>query len=130
MADSLVPRDPPRILIIDDDPRIRQLLRATLESAGYSVLEADEGGQGLVMAARERCALAIVDLFMPGKEGLETIVAARRTMPTLKLIAISGGSADGNLLAVAESFGANRTIEKPFELTHLLHLVAELVPTP
>mgnify|MGYP000913351089 CR=1 FL=1 len=120
----------PRILIIDDDPRIRQLLRAALEDAGYLVLEAEEGGHGLAVAAQEDCAVAIVDLFMPGKEGLETILAARRTLPALKLIAISGGSADGNMLAVAESFGAHRTIDKPFELTHLLNLVAELLPLP
>ena len=81
-----------RILVIDDDPDIRRLLRLALEDAGYDVREAQEGDDGLAIARQERCALAIVDLFMPGKEGLETILALRREMPQIKLIAMSGGS--------------------------------------
>ncbi len=77
-----------RILVIDDEPDIRRLLRLALEEAGYEVWEAQEGEDGLAIARQKECDLAIVDLFMPGKEGLETILALRRDMPQIKLIAM------------------------------------------
>ena len=120
---------PHTILVIDDDPDIRELLRATLEEAGYAVRESHEGGHGLSMAKQERCALAIVDLFMPGKEGLETILALRREIPTMKLIAMSGGSGHTDMLSAATVFGADLTIHKPFDLNQLLHSIATLIET-
>lgn len=121
---------PPTILVIDDEADIRGLLRLALEEAGYLVREACEGEEGLAMAKRESCALAIVDLFMPGKEGLETILALRRELPAIKLIAISGGSGHPDLLDAAAAFGANRTIHKPFELDAVLTSIAALLEKP
>lgn len=121
---------PPTILVIDDEADIRGLLRLALEEAGYRVLESCDGEEGLAMAKRERCALAIVDLFMPGKEGLETIFAFRRDMPAVKLMAMSGGSGHTDMLPVASSFGADGTIQKPFELDTLLATIAALLDTP
>lgn len=115
------------ILVIDDDPDIRRLLRLALEEAGYDVREAQKGDDGLAIARQEQCSLAIVDLFMPGKEGLETILALRCEMPTIKLIALSGGSGHTDLLPVATSFGADRTIHKPYELDTLLTSIAALL---
>jgi DNA-binding response OmpR family regulator len=116
-----------RILVIDDDPDIRRLLRLALEDAGYDVREAQEGEAGLAIARQARCALAIVDLFMPGKEGLETILALRREMPQIKLIAMSGGSGQTDMLATAKAFGADQTIHKPYELDSLLTSIAGLL---
>ncbi|MDO9119000.1 MAG: response regulator [Nitrospira sp.] len=115
------------ILVIDDDPDIRKLLRLALEEAGYDVREAQEGDAGLAIARQEECALAIVDLFMPGKEGLETILALRRARPQIKLIAMSGGSGQTDMLPAAKSFGADRTIHKPYELDTLLTSIAALL---
>ena len=112
------------ILVIDDDPDIRRLLRIALEEAGY---DAREGDDGLAIAKQEQCSLAIVDLLMPGKEGLETIQALRRERPPIKLIAMSGGSSHADLLAVATSFGADQTIHKPYELDTLLTSIAALL---
>ncbi|TKB82777.1 MAG: response regulator [Nitrospira sp.] len=108
------------ILVIDDDPDIRRLLRLALEEAGYDVREAQDGNDGLAIAKQEPCSLVIVDLFMPGKEGLETILALRREMPLIKLIAMSGGSGHTDMLPAARSFGADQTIHKPYELDRLL----------
>ncbi len=116
-----------RILVIDDDPDIRRLLRLALEDAGYDVREAQEGENGLAIAKQEQCDLAIVDLFMPGKEGLETILALRRDMPQIKLIAMSGGSGHTDMLPAARSFGADQTIHKPYELDTLLTSIAALL---
>ncbi len=127
MADSTNIPPPHTILVIDDESDIRRLLRLALEEAGYIVRESCEGEQGLAIAKQEQCALAIVDLFMPGKEGLETILALRREIPTIKLIAMSGGSDHTDLLSVATSFGADRTIDKPYELDTLLTSIAALL---
>lgn len=121
---------PPTILVIDDEADIRGLLRLALEEAGYRVRESCDGEEGLAMAKQERCALAIVDLFMPGKEGLETIVAFRRDMPAVKLIAMSGEGGHTDMLPVASSFGADGTIQKPFELDTLLATIAALLDKP
>lgn len=117
----------PTILVIDDEPDILELLRLALEDAGYTVRTSREGGHGLAMAKQDGCSLAIVDLFMPGKEGLETILALRRELPMIKLIAMSGGSGHTDMLTVAESFGADLTIHKPFDLDRLLHSIAALL---
>lgn len=121
---------PHTILVIDDEADIRGLLRLALEEAGYIVRESCEGEQGLAMAKQEPCALALVDLFMPGKEGLETILALRREVPAIKLIAMSGGSGHTDMLPVASSFGADRTIQKPFDLDTLLASIAALLEKP
>jgi DNA-binding response OmpR family regulator len=127
MADSTNIPTPHTILVIDDESDIRRLLRLALEEAGYIVRESCEGEQGLAIAKQEQCSLAIVDLFMPGKEGLETILALRREIPTIKLIAMSGGSGHTDLLSVATSFGADRIIHKPYELDTLLTSIAALL---
>lgn len=114
------------ILVIDGEPDIRGLLRLALEEAGYVVRESHEGGHGLAMAKQEGCDLAIVDLFMPGKEGLETILALRRELPLMKLIAMSGGSGHTDMLTVAASLGADITIHKPFDIDTLLTSIATL----
>jgi len=127
MTDRTDTPKPHTILVIDDDPDIRRLLRLALEEAGYGVREAQEGDDGLAIAKQEPCSLAIVDLFMPGKEGLETILTLRREMPLIKLIGMSGGSSHADLLAVATSFGADLTISKPYELDTLLTSIAALL---
>lgn len=117
------------ILVIEDEADIRELLRLALNESGYLVHTAHEGSRGLTIARQGDCALAIVDLFMPGKEGLETILALRREIPAMKLIAISGGSGDTDMLTAAKSFGADLTIYKPFDLDRLLCSVATLLQT-
>lgn len=115
------------ILVIDDEPDIRGLLRLALEEAGYIVRESHEGGHGLAIAKQERCSLAIVDLFMPGKEGLETILTLRRELPLMKLIAMSGENGHTDMLSAATSFGADLTIHKPFDLDTLPTSIAALL---
>src|SRR5262245_23961125 len=59
------------VLVIEDDPQVRAVLRAVLEGAGHQVLEAADGAQGLATVRRRAVDLVFCDLFMPGKEGLE-----------------------------------------------------------
>ncbi len=117
------------ILIVEDDAPARAVLRETLEFAGYRVREAGDGEEALRQLGEDVADLAIIDLFMPRKEGLETIREARGKFPDLKIIAISGGGNRGELeyLPIAERFGADKVLAKPFEQSTLLGTVEELL---
>lgn len=117
-----------RILVIDDDSQTRQMLRQALERAGYSVVEARDGAEGLQYYQENPADLVITDILMPEKEGLETIRELREKFPSVKIIAISGGGRTGKLdfLPVAKKLGALRTLYKPFPLQELLDAVRDL----
>jgi len=119
------------ILLIDDDLKIRELLRRILEHAGYEVVEASDGREGLSLYRERKPDLVITDIVMPGKDGLETITDLRIEFPGSKIVAISGG---GRLdpkpyLELAEGFGADRLLTKPFGHEELLEAVQNLLGT-
>ncbi len=118
-----------RILVVDDDPQILQLLRELLEQNGYYVEEAGNGEDALELNQKQAFDLVITDIVMPGKEGIQTIQELRKKNPHLKIIAISGGgySASTVYLDMAEKMGANLTITKPFDLNLLINMVKSLV---
>lgn len=119
------------ILVIDDDVDVRQCVREILEHTGYSVLEAENGSVGLGLFRRNNVDLVIVDLFMPEKEGIETIIELRKEFPDLKIIAISGGIpgyGPDNFLNIAQKLGANSSLDKPFNMEQLLAAVKKLLP--
>ncbi len=115
----------PHILVIDDERPVRAVLRQMLEKEGYEVEEAPDGAAGMKLLHDHLHDLIITDLFMPEKEGIETMIEVRRHFPQVKIIAISGGGRAGalDLLPMAESFGALRTLAKPFERKELLEAV-------
>jgi CheY-like chemotaxis protein len=120
----------PSVLIVDDDDQIRTLVRETLEQAGYSVTEARDGKEGLQRYRVTPSDLVIMDILMPGQDGLESILSLRREFPQAKIIAITGGSdmiGMLNFLDVAKMLGAHRTLRKPFDMKALIEAVqAEL----
>lgn len=118
-----------RILVIDDDWQMREMMHQALERAGYGVVDASNGKIGMNIQRQEPVDLVITDLIMPEKEGIETIRELRKDFPGLKIIAISGGGragADG-YLSVAKTIGADRTLSKPFDLKQILDTVGELL---
>jgi CheY-like chemotaxis protein len=121
-----------RILVIDDDAQVRGAVRRILERARHTVEDVGDGDAGL-RAHRERPAdLIITDIFMPERDGIETIRQLRRESPQVKIIAISGGDRTQtlDLRKDAELLGASRALRKPFELTELLRAVDELLGEP
>lgn len=117
----------PSVLVVDDQDQVRQLIRDTLEQAGYEVAEARDGKEGLDRYRARSTDLVIMDILMPDQDGLEAIMAFRREFPDTRVIAMTGGSdATGilNFLDVAKMLGARRTLQKPFELKVLLDTVA------
>jgi CheY-like chemotaxis protein len=121
----------PSVLVVDDQDQVRQLIRETLEQAGYEVEEARDGKEGLERYRATSPDLVIMDILMPDQDGLEVIMTLRREFPNTRVIAMTGGNdVIGllNLLDVAKMLGARRTLHKPFELKVLLDAVsAELV---
>jgi len=121
-----------RILVIDDDAQVRGAVRRILERARHTVEDVGNGDAGL-RAHRERPAdLIITDIFMPERDGIETIRQLRRESPQVKIIVISGGDRTHTLdmRKDAELLGASRTLRKPFELGELLRAVGELLGEP
>jgi len=117
-----------RILIIDDDVYIRETLRIILERWGYEIEEASNGKTGLKIHHNNPVDLVIMDIIMPEKEGLETIMELRRDSPEVKIIAISGGGIIDaqECLYFAEKLGAQEIIAKPFGMNELKNTFCKL----
>ena len=115
------------ILVVDDDRQVCDLLKQVLEDKGYNVHCASNGVEGIKEYRGHPADLIILDILMPEKEGLETILDLRREFPQVKIIAMSGGSerAKLDLLELARRLGAQHTIDKPFQLHAITDLVTQ-----
>jgi len=118
-----------KVLIIDDDAKIRRVLDLRLKKAGYQVFVAANGEAGLNLFRAEQPDIIITDILMPGKEGLETIMELRRDSPEVKIIAMSGGGRVGaeEYLDLAKKFGAQYAFTKPFTGKEVLLAVRKLL---
>src|SRR5205085_9988206 len=117
------------ILIIDDDVTMRKMLRIYCEMSDYLVEEAGNGALGLNAFDACNPDLVFVDLFMPTKDGLETIIELRNRSATVGIIAMSAGGpfAQGNMLAAAGELGAAVTLEKPLAMKAVTATVRDLL---
>jgi DNA-binding response OmpR family regulator len=118
-----------RVLVIDDNPDLRNSLQALLESDGFEVAVAADGDEGLAIQAQFRAEVVVTDIFMPGKEGMETLFALREQFPRTSIIVMSGGSRSArsmDYLGVARELGAAKTLAKPFQSRELIDAVREL----
>ena len=111
------------ILIIDDEELVRVFLRSALEAAGYEVIEAVNGRQGLELYRDKPTDLVITDILMPELNGLDMLLALTRDFIHAKVIAISGAQEERTILDVAKLFGARRTFQKPFSIPRVLDAV-------
>ena len=118
-----------RILVIDDEPLVLELIRTMLVMEGYEVFVAPDGKKGLKLFSEHPADLIITDLIMPEMEGIETISTFRRDFPKVKIIAMSGGGRnDPNIyLGLAENLGADCTFSKPFDRKAFLEAVKRLL---
>jgi CheY-like chemotaxis protein len=113
------------VLVADDDPSIRSLVRHIVEALDMTVLEASDGREVFDILAQTSVDLLILDLVMPNCEGIETINAIRAYDQTLPILVISGAF-EGAMLLIARRLGANMALPKPFtpaELATALHPV-------
>ena len=122
----------PTILIIDDDDDVRDILSRTLAKHGYAAIVARNGNEGLEVYRQHHPDLVVTDIFMPEKEGFETIRELRAEFPEVKIIVMSGGgrSALGDAdmyLDSAQTFGASYSFRKPVPRKDFLEAVRSLV---
>jgi DNA-binding response OmpR family regulator len=117
------------ILVVEDDEQVRNLFKRTFEAAGYDVVEASNGDEGIQRYREHLADLIVTDVVMPGKEGIQMIVELRSEFPDVKIIAVSGGGivSSPSYLVVAKNLGANRTLAKPVALEVLLATVSEVL---
>jgi len=113
------------ILVIDDEDSIRHLLKEVLEKAGHHVIEARDGREGLELYQNNKVDLVLMDILMPGIDGLEGTLRLTKEYVDAKVIAMTGAQGDRNFLDVAKLFGARRVFEKPFDLNKLIEAVKE-----
>jgi two-component system, chemotaxis family, chemotaxis protein CheY len=117
----------PSVLVIDDEERIRILIREVLEPAGYVVEEACGGKEGLERYRAHQADVVLMDILMPDQDGLESMATLHREFPSSRVIAMTGGGdmiGILNFLDVAKMLGASRTLQKPFDVHVLLEAVA------
>lgn len=118
-----------RILILEDSADLRSMLQARLEIEGFEVAAASSGADALRLMARAPADVILTDLFMPDKDGLETIVEMRARYPNTAIVAMSGwqSSQGVDYLKVARDIGAAHAVRKPFHLAEVVRIVRQLV---
>lgn len=119
-----------KVLLVEDDPSVRELLRVLLEGEGYEIIEAKDGLDGLLKAEFQRPDLMILDLMMPEVEGERVIEqwTSDDVLSKIPLIVVSGKY--DALGRVKDAIGQDNVFAKPFEPTRLLDRVGELIGHP
>jgi DNA-binding NarL/FixJ family response regulator len=121
-----------RVLIIDDLAPFRAILRTTLQHLGHVVDEAEDGELGLARYRAARADVVLLDIYMPRKEGIETLREVLRFDPTAVVLAMSGGGSYSyshlGILTVARHLGARGVLPKPFTYAELEQALASVAP--
>lgn len=119
------PQSAPLVLIVDDEPQIRRLLRTLLEADGYRVALAATGGEGLTLAAQRPPAVILLDLGLPDLDGLEVLRRLRGWTAVPALI-LSVRESEAQKVAILDA-GADDYVTKPFSSAELLARLRVLV---
>ena len=118
----------PKILLVDDDPLIHRLYQPHLEKAGYQVLSAASGPDAIDLATREAPQLIVMDIMMPGMDGLSAIREIRQARE-IPVIVVTANPQYHLSQRESESAGASCFLTKPFSPASLLSAVQRLVPS-
>jgi excisionase family DNA binding protein len=132
LGDDRASNERPRILVVDDEQAVRDLLSKTLTMADYDVDAADDGPSAIEKLRAVEYDLLITDLKMPGMDGLTVIREARKLAPDLRVIIITGYSTEASAIE-AINLGVSGYLTKPFRLPRILaaaRALGEPVPTP
>jgi len=129
----------PSVLVIDDEPDVRDSIRQVLTRVGFDVVTAENGEVGIEAFYGQPADVVIVDIIMPRRNGVEVIKKIRESHPGARILAITGGGNFGPFgykpgtvvteayLASATESGADAVMTKPFHRTDLIALVRSLV---
>ena len=122
---ALTPGTIPYVLVVDDDPTVRELIELTLTDEGYAVVTAGSADEALRIVTARPAALILFDLSLPGMSP-EELVTAYRALPgaDAQMVAVSGFP---GLAQEAARLGANGCLAKPFDLDDLLAMVSAAI---
>ena len=113
-----------QVLVVDDDEMVRRLVRTVLEADDYEVLESPSGADALELLETARPAVVLLDVMMPGIDGVET--CRRLDHSEVKVVMLTARD-DPRLEAECRKAGADAYLTKPFSSLHLLDVIGELV---
>ena len=122
-----------KILLIDDDPQVRAVLKGFLQIGGHEVLEAANGVQARKRLHNVTVDLVITDIVMPESDGFEVIMSCVREDQSLKIIAITGGSPNlgqQTLLTIAQKMPVSKVLAKPVTCEELISAVHDVLALP
>ncbi len=116
------------ILVVDDEEILRLVARAALEQSGYKVLEAEDASNAVAVFQRERERIAVVvtDVKMPGGSGWDVLAALRKLDPTVRVVLCSGFLAEGMKVNVSR-LDANAYLPKPYSASDLVKVVRQVL---
>jgi CheY-like chemotaxis protein len=123
---------PCSILLIDDEPALRDILSRVLTEAGHLVTGAANGKEASKALAGAAFDLVVTDVIMPEKDGMQMISEVRKKFPEVRIVAMSGGGhvSRDQYLKIAKGLGAHAVLEKPFSNQQLLATIDSLAPSP
>jgi CheY-like chemotaxis protein len=118
-----------RILLVDDDDDVRTAVQNVLEDDGFEVMATSNGKDAVCAAEAQLPDLTVCDIFMPLKDGFETIRELRQKSPGMHIVAVSGGGASGGMdvLRLARHLGAGEVLYKPLHRAALLGAIQRLL---
>jgi excisionase family DNA binding protein len=119
----------PLVLVVDDDPQVREIVRVNLEIEGYAVLEAGDAEEGLKAVEADAPDLILLDVMMPQVDGWEMLrrVQERHGIGSIPVVMFSG-QLEGAAQHEAAERGAQGFVGKPFDLRALIEQTKQIVP--
>jgi len=119
-----------RVLVIDDEPDVRWLIRVSLERAGHEVLVAEDGLRGVAVAMKQRPEAIVLDLMMPVMDGYGVLAELAKDPRTTEVpVLVLSARAIPEEAERATQAGARRFLEKPFDPDDLANELAEMLRT-
>jgi CheY-like chemotaxis protein len=101
-----------KLLVVDDDEHFRMLARTMLEAAGFDVIESEDLQGCMSQLRRQAVDAVILDMVMPGRDGMEAVRELKRLFPEVRIVAVSGADQSALYLEVSAHLGADASLEK------------------
>jgi CheY-like chemotaxis protein len=101
-----------RVLVVDDDPHFRVLARAVLEPAGFEIIESEDMQQCMLQLRQQAVDVLVLDMVMPGQDGIESVRELKHLFPEIPIVAVSGAEQSDLYLSVSAHLGADASLEK------------------
>jgi CheY-like chemotaxis protein len=103
---------PEKVLVVDDDREFRALARSILEPAGFEVLESGHIDDCLAQLRSQAVGAVVLDMVMPGRDGIEAVREIKSSFPEIRIVAVSGAEQSDVYLSVSAHLGADASLEK------------------